>query len=152
MTDHGRPDPDALLARIRQDEARGRRGRLRIYFGSSAGVGKTWAMLQAAHAAKAQGRDVLAGVVETHGRIETASLLEGLPLLPAARIEYRGRPLQEFDLDGALELVARLDFLLGGAGDGLDVLHLVLVDQDLLDAVQEAVERPTVVVSINVQG
>lgn len=103
MTDHGRPDPDALLARIRQDEARGRRGRLRIYFGSSAGVGKTWAMLQAAHAAKAQGRDVLAGVVETHGRIETASLLEGLPLLPAARIEYRGRPLQEFDLDGALE-------------------------------------------------
>jgi two-component system sensor histidine kinase KdpD len=103
MTDHDRPDPDTLLARIRQDEARAGRGRLRIYFGSSAGVGKTYAMLQAARAAKAQGRDVLAGVVETHGRSETASLLDGLPLLPLARTAYRGRQLDEFDLDAALE-------------------------------------------------
>ena len=103
MTDDDRPDPDALLAQIQQEEARARRGRLRIYFGSSAGVGKTYAMLLAARQASEQGRDVLAGVVETHGRSETAVLLEGLPQLPRAVIEYRGRKLGEFDLDGALK-------------------------------------------------
>ncbi len=102
MTDDQRPDPDALLAQIRHDEARASRGRLRIYFGSSAGVGKTYAMLVAARNLLAEGVDLLAGVVETHGRGETAALLEGLPLLPLARIEYRGRQLAEFDLDGAL--------------------------------------------------
>jgi two-component system sensor histidine kinase KdpD len=102
MTDDQRPDPDALLAQIRHDEARESRGKLRIYFGSSAGVGKTYAMLVAARKLKADGVDVLAGVVETHGRSETAALLEGLPVLPPARIEYRGKRLAEFDLDGAL--------------------------------------------------
>jgi two-component system sensor histidine kinase KdpD len=101
MADH-RPDPDALLAQIREDEHRESRGKLRIYFGSSAGVGKTCAMLVAAHKLLAEGVDVLAGVVETHGRGETARLLEGLPVLPPAQIEYRGKLLAEFDLDGAL--------------------------------------------------
>lgn len=103
MTDDSRPDPDALLAQIQREEERAKRGRLRIYFGSSAGVGKTYAMLLAARAAKVEGRDVLAGVVETHGRSETAGLLEGLPVLPPATVEYRGRKLSEFDLDGALQ-------------------------------------------------
>ncbi|HYN59143.1 MAG TPA: two-component system sensor histidine kinase KdpD [Rubrivivax sp.] len=102
MTDDQRPDPDALLAQIREDEHRDGRGKLRIYFGSSAGVGKTYAMLVAARKLLADGVDVLAGVVETHGRGETAALLEGMPLLPLAQIEYRGRQLAEFDLDGAL--------------------------------------------------
>ena len=102
MTDEQRPDPDALLAQIKQDEQRETRGRLRIYFGSSAGVGKTYAMLVAARKLAAEGVDVLAGVVETHGRGETAAVLEGLPLLPPAQIEYRGRVLAELDLDGAL--------------------------------------------------
>lgn len=102
MTDEKRPDPDALLAQIRADEQRGRRGRLRIYFGSSAGVGKTFAMLLAARKLVAEGRDVVVGVVETHGRADTAALVEGLPLLPPTRVEHRGRPLAEFDLDGAL--------------------------------------------------
>jgi two-component system sensor histidine kinase KdpD len=102
MTDAPRPDPDALLAQIHQEEQRAARGRLRIYFGSSAGVGKTYAMLVAARKLLAEGVDVLAGVVETHGRSETAGLLEGLPLLPPAQIEYRGKRLAEFDLDGAL--------------------------------------------------
>ena len=68
-----RPDPDQLLAQIHSDEARAARGRLRIYFGSSAGVGKTYAMLVAARALRAAGIDVVAGVVETHGRVETAA-------------------------------------------------------------------------------
>lgn len=102
MTDDLRPDPDALLAQIRQEEAHELRGHLRIYFGSSAGVGKTYAMLVAARKRLAEGTDVLAGVVETHGRSETAALLEGLPALPPRQVEYRGRHLTEFDLDGAL--------------------------------------------------
>ena len=97
-----RPDPDALLAQIRHDEQRDARGRLRIYFGSSAGVGKTVSMLVAARKLLAEGVDVLAGVVETHGRSETAALLEGLPLLPPGLVSYRGKSLSEFDLDGAL--------------------------------------------------
>jgi two-component system sensor histidine kinase KdpD len=68
MTDDQRPDPDALLAQIREDEHRESRGKLRIYFGSSAGVGKTYAMLVAARNLLADGVDVVAGVVETHGR------------------------------------------------------------------------------------
>lgn len=102
MADDTRPDPDALLAQVQRDEARARRGRLRIYFGASAGVGKTYAMLRAAQAQREAGRDVLAGVIETHGRADTAALLEGLPLLPPARMTHRGRSLPEFDLDGAL--------------------------------------------------
>ena len=102
MAEDQRPDPDALLAQIREDEHRESRGKLRIYFGSSAGVGKTYAMLVAARKLLADGVDVVAGVVETHGRGETAALLEGLPLLASAQIEYRGRRLAEFDLDGAL--------------------------------------------------
>ncbi len=103
MTDEqNRPDPDALLAQIRQDEQRRARGRLRIYFGSSAGVGKTYAMLLAARKLLDGGVDVVAGVVETHGRGETVAVLQGLPLLPMAQVEYRGKRLAEFDLDGAL--------------------------------------------------
>jgi two-component system sensor histidine kinase KdpD len=97
-----RPDPDALLAQLRrQDEAQSR-GRLRIYFGASAGVGKTCAMLQAAQRLAAQGNPPLVGVVETHGRADTAALVEGLPRLPLKSLSHRGRPLPEFDLDAAL--------------------------------------------------
>lgn len=102
MNDALRPDPDALLAQLRSDEARAQRGKLRIYFGASAGVGKTWAMLSAAQREQAAGRDVLIGVVETHGRSETAALLAGLGALPLREVPYRGRTLAEFDLDAAL--------------------------------------------------
>src|SRR5690349_14861015 len=102
MTDDRRPDPDALLAQIHAEERRDGRGRLRIYFGSSAGVGKTYAMLVAARKLRAEGVDVVAGVIETHGRGETSALLDGLPALPARQVEYRGRRLGEFDLDAAL--------------------------------------------------
>ncbi len=97
-----RPDPDQLLEQIRGEEARARRGKLRIYFGANAGVGKTYAMLSAAQRELKAGRDVLAGVVETHGRGETAELLSGLPQLPQRELLYRGTNLREFDLDAAL--------------------------------------------------
>ncbi len=98
-----RPDPDELLLQLRDQEARAARGRLRIYFGSSAGVGKTYAMLAAGRQLKASGLDVIAGVVETHGRAETAAQLQGLDVLPPAQLSWRGRTLPEFDLDGALQ-------------------------------------------------
>ena len=102
-TSSERPDPDVLLAKVKQQEAAARRGKLRIYFGSSAGVGKTYAMLLAARKVKGEGRDVLIGIVETHGREETASLLEDMEVLPPKVIAYRGKDLPEFDLDAALK-------------------------------------------------
>lgn len=101
MTAIVRPDPDQLLAQLREAEAQPVRGRLRIYFGANAGVGKTYAMLTAARRELAT-RRLLVGVVETHGRAETAAQLQGLPLLPMRRVDYRGRMLEELDLDAAL--------------------------------------------------
>ncbi|MEC5388231.1 DUF4118 domain-containing protein [Uliginosibacterium sp. H3] len=97
-----RPNPDALLQRVQREAAQAERGRLRIYFGSSAGVGKTFAMLAAARKLQSEGAALLVGVVETHGRSDTAALVDGLPLLPQKEIEYRGNTLKEFDLDAAL--------------------------------------------------
>lgn len=101
MTDQ-RPDPDQLLDRIKADEAKAARGKLKIFFGASAGVGKTYAMLAAARQQLLQGVDVLVGVVETHGRTETEVMADGLDRLPLKEVEYRGNRLKEFDLDGAL--------------------------------------------------
>src|SRR5277367_738985 len=97
-----RPDPDLLLAKVKRQEAEAKRGKLRIYFGSSAGVGKTYAMLVAARKLEADGRDVVVGIVETHGRAETAALLADLDVLPPKLMPYRGKELSEFDLDAAL--------------------------------------------------
>jgi two-component system, OmpR family, sensor histidine kinase KdpD len=101
MTDR-RPDPEVLLAKVQAEERQASRGRLRIFFGAAPGVGKTYAMLEAARARMREGVDVVIGVLETHGRSETAALLEGLPALPKRDLEYRGIALQEFDLDAAL--------------------------------------------------
>ena len=98
-----RPNPDDLLARLQQVDVRAKRGKLKIFFGSSAGVGKTFAMLSAAQRQQAEGVDVVVGVVETHGRQETAAQLESLTILPLQKIAYRDQSLVEFDLDGALE-------------------------------------------------
>jgi len=98
-----RPNPDELLAKIEQEQAKAKRGRLKIFFGSAAGVGKTYAMLLAARERRAERVDVVVGLVETHGRKETASLLEGLEILPTKPVEYRGTTLREFDLDAALK-------------------------------------------------
>src|SRR5262249_24086747 len=95
-------DPDALLRRIRAEDERRDRAKLRIYLGYAPGVGKTFAMLSAAREAREHGQDVVVGVVETHGRYDTAALVLGLEVLPRRRIEYKGRTLEEFDLDAAL--------------------------------------------------
>ncbi|MEJ8675759.1 DUF4118 domain-containing protein [Chromobacterium amazonense] len=98
-----RPDPDALLDELKREEEQANRGRLKIFFGSCAGVGKTFAMLAAARIKQQEGVKVLVGVVETHGRKETAAQLDGLEVLPPSQIEYKGRTLSEFDIDQALE-------------------------------------------------
>jgi two-component system, OmpR family, sensor histidine kinase KdpD len=95
------PDPDAPLVKI-DGQPKAQRGKLRIYFGSSAGVGKTFAMLLAARKLRGEGRDVVAGVVETHGRSETAALLDALEVVPAKPVPHRGREFTDFDLDAAL--------------------------------------------------
>lgn len=107
MPEPSRPDPDALLAQVLQEEARARRGSLKIFFGASAGVGKTYAMLSAARAALAQGTTVTIGVVETHGRPDTEALARDLPRLPLRAMPYRGQQLHEFDLDAALAFGAQ---------------------------------------------
>lgn len=98
-----RPDPDALLAQIKEDDLEQVRGKLRIYFGANAGVGKTYAMLSAAQRAQRAGQDVLVGVIETHGRKETMELQADLKLLPLRKVPYRGQVLLELDLDAALK-------------------------------------------------
>ncbi len=97
-TGETRPSAEALLALARQE----RRGRLKVFLGASPGVGKTYAMLSQAQRLKAEGKDVLVGVVETHGRTETTQLLEGLEVLPRKTSVYRGHTLMEFDIDAAL--------------------------------------------------
>ena len=97
-----RPDPDALLQRVKRDEAEAKHGRLKVFFGAAPGVGKTYAMLQAAHVARDAGQDVVIGWVETHRRAETAALADGFERLPPREVEHRGVRLVEFDIDAAL--------------------------------------------------
>jgi two-component system sensor histidine kinase KdpD len=102
MTDPRRPDPDALLASLHREEKRARRGSLKVFFGMSPGVGKTYAMLRAAQQELKDGVDLVVGIVETHGRAETEALLAGLPVLPRKQIAYRGIQVTEMDLDSLL--------------------------------------------------
>jgi two-component system sensor histidine kinase KdpD len=103
-----RPDPDLLLAQVRQTEARARRGRLTIFFGANAGVGKTYSMLEAAQRRRAEGQDVVVGYVELHGREETERLLVGLEQLPPLVMKFGNTTRREFDLDAALARKPRL--------------------------------------------
>ena len=101
--DDRRPDPDALLRVVQEEEARERRAKLKVFFGAAPGVGKTYAMLSEAQERRTEGLDVVIGVVETHGRSETAALIEGLEVLPRRELAYAGQFLPEFDLDAALQ-------------------------------------------------
>ena len=102
MSEAERPDPDEILARMKREETAASRGKLKIFFGMSPGVGKTYAMLQAAQQKLQQGIEVVIGVVETHGRKETEALTEGMPIMPRSQLEYRGTTLNEMDLDAIL--------------------------------------------------
>src|SRR3954465_12679050 len=97
-TEPARPTPEQFLTLIRRQE----RGRLKVYLGSSAGVGKTYTMLREGHRLKRQGVDVAIGLVETHGRAETAEQVGDLEVIPPRLIEYRGGILREMDLDAIL--------------------------------------------------
>lgn len=103
-----RPDPDLLLARVQEEERRKHRGKLKIFLGYAAGVGKTYEMLKAGHLRRQEGIDVRIGYVETHGRPETDALLEGLAIIPMKRVEYRGVTLPELDLDTVLSAFPQL--------------------------------------------
>ncbi|MFN9114084.1 MAG: universal stress protein, partial [Bacteroidota bacterium] len=115
MNDETRPDPDELLSRIEAEqkasEEQRTRGRLKIFFGACAGVGKTYAMLSAGKQALAEGIDAVVGLVETHGREDTKKLLEGLPILPSREVQYSGTLIKEFDLDAALARKPKLILL-----------------------------------------
>ena len=101
-TSDTRPNPDALLAHVQAAERQETRGKLRIFLGYAAGVGKTFAMLEAAHQRLAEGVDVVAGYIETHKRAETEALVAGLEVVPRRQIEYRGTVLYEMDVDAIL--------------------------------------------------
>src|SRR5262245_38567964 len=97
---HTRPSPDALLEAARREERRV--GKLKIFVGAAPGVGKTYEMLTQARARLKDGYDIVVGVVETHGRKETETLLEGLEVIPRRAVPYRGQMLDEMDLDAVI--------------------------------------------------
>ncbi len=101
-TDYTRPDPDALLRMLQKEEEKSQKGKLKIFFGMCAGVGKTYAMLSEARDAVAKGTDLVVGYIETHKRMETAELVLGLEVVPRKKIEYRGTELEEMDIDAIL--------------------------------------------------
>ncbi len=98
----GRPDPDALLAKLQREHRQSGRGRLRIFLGAFPGVGKTYTMLSEAHRRKSYGEDIVIGLVETHSRKAIENLLEGLEVIPRKQIDYRGRTVEEMDVEAIL--------------------------------------------------
>ncbi len=102
MIEHYRPDPEIILASIKKEEEENKGGKLKVFFGMSAGVGKTYAMLKAAHKLKDDGVDVVAGYVETHKRAETDELIDGLEIIPRIRVDHNGLIVEEFDIDAVL--------------------------------------------------
>ena len=100
--EHQRPNPDELLARIQAEEQQHARGKLKIFLGYAAGVGKTYAMLEAAHQRKEEGIDLVVAYVETHGRVETEAMLQDLAIIPRKQVEYRSVTLPEMDVDAVL--------------------------------------------------
>lgn len=132
-----RPNPETLLRKVNNSERQDKRGKLKIFFGYAAGVGKTYAMLDAAHAAKKSGIDVVVGYVEPHTRPETLALLEGLELLPTLKVDYRNIKLNEFDLDGVLKRNPKLvivDELAHTNAEGLRHKKRYSDIEELLDA------------------
>ncbi len=102
MSGDHRPNPDTLLSSLQREEAAQKRGRLKVFLGMCPGVGKTYAMLEAAQRELKSGRDIAIGYVETHGRVETDALAAGLPVIPRKPVEHRGVALTEMDLDAVL--------------------------------------------------
>jgi len=102
MNNDQRPDPDVLLEAVQKVEAQQDHGKLKIFLGMPAGVGKTCAMLESARQRLAEGIDVVIGYVETHKRVDTEALVDGLPIIPRQKLEYKGAVLEEMDVDAIL--------------------------------------------------
>ena len=102
LNDEIRPNPDDILRKIIKEQEKVQRGKLKIFFGMCAGVGKTYAMLEFAHQLKNEGKDIIIGNIETHGRVETEDKIIGLSILPLIELEYKGIILKELDLDGII--------------------------------------------------
>jgi two-component system sensor histidine kinase KdpD len=147
MSDH-RPDPDVLLAAIQKVEARQQRGKLKIFFGMVAGVGKTYAMLDAAQQRKAEGVDVVIGYIQTHGRAETDALLAGLEIVPRQRLEYRGTVLEEMDTDLILKRNPQLVLVDELAHTNVPGTRHVKRYQDVIELLEAGIDVYT---TINVQ-
>ncbi|MGZ3690268.1 MAG: ATP-binding protein [Pseudobdellovibrio sp.] len=147
-TRDGRPDPDALLKRINSDVKNEFSGKLRIFLGMSAGVGKTYAMLKAAHQKKTEGVDIVIGVVETHGRSDTAALTEGLELIPKKKILYKGTQLEEMDLDAVLRRKPKLVIVDELAHTNASGSRHAKRYQDVLELLESGIDVYT---SLNVQ-
>src|SRR4030065_2108191 len=93
-----RPDPDELLAFLKKEEEKSKQGKLKIFFGMCAGVGKTYTMLESAHAEKLKGIDIIIGYVETHNRKETTEMAEGFELVSRKTYQYKSATIQEMEL------------------------------------------------------
>ena len=146
--DDKRPDPDELLARVQHEDQRSRRGRLKIFLGAAAGVGKTYSMLQAAHDKLAEGVDVVVGYIEPHSRPETAALLEGLEIVPPLLVEYRSTQLRDFDLDAALQRQPALILVDELAHTNAEGLRHAKRWQDVLELIEAGINVYT---TVNVQ-
>ena len=120
-----RPNPDELLERVRAEEAKIKRGKLKIFLGYAAGVGKTYSMLQDARS-RSHDTDLVVGIVETHKRLETAELVQGLEIIPDKKIEYRGVILSEMDIDAVLARHPQLVLVDEMAHTGYYRIHLHL--------------------------
>ena len=107
-SDQNRLDPDEILASIKNEEELSKRGKLKIFFGMCAGVGKTYSMLQTGLSDKSKGFDIVIGYVEHHNRKETLALIEGLDLIPRIKIVYKGTVMPEMDLDGIIKRMPQI--------------------------------------------
>jgi len=137
MEEYKRPDPEELLKRIKKEELEEKRGKLTIYFGYAPGVGKTYSMLSDARQNKLEGRDIVVGYVQTHGRKETESLAEGLETVPPLAVEYLGIRTPELNLEGVLARkpeTAIVDELAHTNAPGMKHLKRYQDVRDLLDA------------------
>ena len=143
-----RPNPDRLLKHVQAEEASSHRGRLKLFFGASPGVGKTYAMLEAARQRKKEGWDVVIGLVETHGRAETEALLEGFEILPRKEISYKNVTLKEFDLDAALARRPRLLIVDELAHTNAEGLRHAKRWQDIEELIEAGIDVTT---TLNVQ-
>ena len=138
-----RPDPELLLGQIKkeQEQSAHKRGRLKIFFGYAAGVGKTYAMLEAAHQAKKKGVDVVAGYIDPHVRPETLALLDGLEVLPPLKAHHKGIVLNEFDLDGALKRHPQLILVDELAHSNADECRHIKRYQDINELLTAGIDR-----------